>query len=210
MSTATAPASRRSQAERVEASDRALIAAAVKLIADRGYQRTTLAAIGDAAGYSRGLVTQRFGSKEGLLWAVLDRLLDSWVLRSAGPRVGDRVGVEALRAAVDAYLQLVQAAPDSLRAYHALLREADGPVPEVRRRIAEVNRDERDGIARWLREGQAAGSVRNDVDPDAVAVTFLAVIRGTTTQWLLDPAVDISSALTQYAADLDRTLGLRA
>ena len=209
MSIATTPAARRTQAERVEASDRALIAAAVKLIADRGYQRTTLAAIGDAAGYSRGLVTQRFGSKEGLLWAVLDRLLDSWVLRSAGPRVGDRVGVDALRAAVDTYLHLVETAPDSLRAYHALLREADGPVPEVRRRIAAVNRDERDGIAAWLRAGQAAGTVRADVDPDAAAVTFLAVIRGTTTQWLLDPVVDISGALTQYSSDLDHTLGVR-
>jgi AcrR family transcriptional regulator len=208
MSTATVAAARRTQAERVEASDRALIAAAVQLIADRGYQRTTLAAIGDAAGYSRGLVTQRFGSKEGLLWAVLDRLFHSWVLRSAGPRVGDRVGVEALRAAIDAYLHLVETAPDSLRAYHALLREADGPVPEVRRRIAAVNRDERDGIAGWLRAGQAAGTVRGDLDVAAAAVTFLAVIRGVTTQWLLDPTVDISGALTQYAADLDRTFGV--
>jgi AcrR family transcriptional regulator len=207
MSTATAPARRRTQAERVEASDRALIAAAVQLIADRGYQRTTLAAIGDAAGYSRGLVTQRFGSKEGLLWAVLDNLLDSWVLRSAGPRVGERVGVDALRAAVEAYLHVVQTSPDSLRAYHALLREASGPVAEVQRRIARVNRDERDGIAAWLRAGQAAGTVRSDVDPDAAAVTFLAVIRGTTTQWLVDPSVDIVGALTEYAATLDRTLG---
>lgn len=207
MSTATAPARRRTQAERVEASDRALVAAAIRLIADRGYQRTTLAAIGDAAGYSRGLVTQRFGSKEGLLWAVLDRLLDSWVLRSAGPRVGDRAGVDALRAAVEAYLHVVETAPDSLRAYHALLREASGPVPEVRRRIAQVNRDERDGITAWLRAGQAAGTVRSDVDPAAAAVAFLAVIRGTTTQWLVDPSVDLVGALTQYATTLDRTFG---
>lgn len=210
MSTTTAPVRRRTQAERAEASDRALIAAAVQLIADRGYQRTTLAAIGDAAGYSRGLVTQRFGSKEGLLWAVLDRLLDSWMLRAAGPRVGDRVGVDALREAIAAYLHVVDTAPDSLRAYHALLREADGPVPEVRRRITQVNRDERDGVARWLKDGQAAGTVRHDVDPQAAAVTFLAVIRGTTTQWLLDPSVDIAGALRHYADSLERTLGRAA
>lgn len=209
MATATAPTQRRTQAERSSESDRALISAAVHLIADRGYQRTTLAAIGDAAGYSRGLVTQRFGSKEGLLWVVLDRLLDSWTLRSVGPRVGDRVGVEALRGAVEAYLQVVEAAPDSLRAYHALLREADGPVPEVRRRIMQVDRDERDGIAGWLRAGQVAGTVRADADPQAAAVTFLAVIRGTTTQWLLDPSVDIVGVLTQYAASLDRMLGVK-
>lgn len=204
----TAVRERRTQAERVEASDRALVAAAVQLIAERGYQRTTLAAIGEAAGYSRGLVTQRFGSKEGLLWAVLDRLLGSWALRSAGPRVGGLVGIEALRAALDAYLHVVDTAPDSVRAYHALLREADGPVAAVRDRIAEVNRGERDGIEAWLRAGQAEGTVRADVDPRAVAATFLATIRGTTTQWLLDPDVDIVAALTQYAASLERTLGV--
>lgn len=200
-------ATRRTQAERVAESDRALLGAAVRLIAERGYQRTTLAAIGEASGYSRGLVTQRFGSKEGLLLAVLDRLLDSWTLRSAGRRVEGRTGIDALRAAIDAYLHVVEAAPESLRAYHALLREADGPVPAVRARIVEVNRSEREGIEAWLRAGQADGTVRADVDPRAVAATFLATIRGTTTQWLLDPAVDITAALTQYAATLDPMLG---
>lgn len=199
---------RRTQAQRVEASDRALIGAAVHLIADRGYQRTTLAAIGDAAGYSRGLVTERFGSKEGLLLAVLDRLLDSWALRNHLPRDEGRTGIEALRATIDAYLNVAETSPDSLRAYHALLREADGPVPAVRQRITEVNRREREGIERWLRAGQANGTVRSDVDPRAVATTFLATIRGTTTQWLLDPTVDIVAALTQYAASLDRSLAV--
>jgi AcrR family transcriptional regulator len=203
-------ATRRTQAERVAESDRALLGAAVRLIAERGYQRTTLAAIGEASGYSRGLVTQRFGSKEGLLLAVLDRLLDSWALRDVGPRVGDLVGVRALQASLDAYLHVVEAAPDSLRAYHALLREADGPVPSVRVRIADLNRAERAGVEAWIREGQAAGSVRADVDPRAVATTFLATIRGTTTQWLLDPEVDVVAALTQYGASLERALGVAA
>lgn len=207
MATATTPAGRRTQAERVAESDRALIGAAVRLIADRGYQRTTLAAIGDEAGYSRGLVTQRFGSKEGLLWAVLDRLLESWAIRNAGPRIGELVGIDALRATLDAYLHVVETAPGSLRAYQALLREADGPVPAIRDRIVELNRGERDAVEGWLRAGQAAGTVRADIDPRAVAATFLATIRGTTTQWLLDPTVDLVAALTQYAAGLDRALG---
>jgi AcrR family transcriptional regulator len=207
VSSATAATTRRTQAERVAESDRALIRAAVSLIAERGYQRTTLAAIGEASGYSRGLVTQRFGSKEGLLLAVLDRLLDSWALRNAGPRIEDLTGIDALKASIAAYLHVVDTAPDSLRAYHALLREADGPVPEVRTRIAEVNRRERDCIEAWLRAGQAEGTVRADIDARAAATTFLATVRGTTTQWLLDPSVDIVAALTQYAASLDTMLG---
>ena len=43
-----------------------MLAAAVDLILEHGTDKTTLAAIGEKAGYSRGLATYRFGSKAGL------------------------------------------------------------------------------------------------------------------------------------------------
>jgi AcrR family transcriptional regulator len=209
MSAAVPNTSRRTQAERVEASDRALIDAAITLIAERGYDRTTLAAIGETAGYSRGLVTQRFGSKEGLLWAVVEEMLAVWSAQAVRPRVGDRVGVDALRSTLAVYLDAVARRPQNIRAYYALLREADGPVPAVRDHIVKIHRDERDAIAAWIADGQSVGVVRPDVDPRAEAVVFLGVLRGVTGQWLLDPErVDIVAALTQYGATLDRTLGV--
>ena len=36
----------------------------------------TLAEVGELAGYSRGLATHHFGSKAGLLTAILDRVLE--------------------------------------------------------------------------------------------------------------------------------------
>jgi AcrR family transcriptional regulator len=209
MSAITPSPPRRTQAERVEASDRALLDAAITLIAERGYDRTTLAAIGEVAGYSRGLVTQRFGSKEGLLWAVVKEMLAVWSAQAVRPRVGDRVGVDALRATLDVYLDAVSRRPQNIRAYYALLREADGPVSAVRDHIVKIHRDERVAITAWIADGQRAGVVRADVDPRAEAVLFLGVLRGVTMQWLLDPKrVDIVAALTQYGATLDRTLGV--
>lgn len=199
---------RRTQAERTAASDRALIEAAVKLIADRGYERTTLAAIGDAAGYSRGLVTQRFGSKEGLLRVVVERMLESWTEHTLKPRLGDSSGIDALRATLAVYLDTVERAPNSIRALYALLREADGPVPALRERVSQLQRDERANIERWIRAGQRDGTIRDDIDPAAEATLFLGVLRGVTMQWLLDTDhVDIVAALTQHGATLDRTLG---
>ena len=200
---------RRTQAERVEASDRALIDAAIDLIAERGYDRTTLAAIGEAAGYSRGLVTQRFGNKENLLWAILRQILDRWSTQAMQPRVADQVGVPALQSILAAYLDACESGPKRIRAYYALLREADGPVPAIRDTIKRLHVGERESIAAFIRAGQASGTVRADVDPDAEAVAFLGVMRGVTMQWLLDPkAVDIVGALTQYGATLDRALGV--
>ncbi len=200
---------RRTQAERVEASDRALIDAAIELIAERGYDRTTLAAIGEAAGYSRGLVTQRFGNKENLLWAILRQILDRWGTHAMQPRVADRVGVPALQTILAAYLDACESGPKRIRAYYALLREADGPVPAIRDTIKKLHTSERNSIAEFIRAGQAAGTVRADADPDAEATVFLGVMRGVTMQWLLDPkGVDLVGALTQYGATLDKSLGV--
>jgi len=195
------------QAERVAASDRALIDAAIELIAERGYERTTLALIGEKAGYSRGLVTQRFGNKEKLLWAVIREILDRWSTHSLSERV-DKVGVPALQAILSAYLDACDKAPNRIKAYYALLREADGPVPALRERVSQLQRDERANIERWIRAGQRDGTIRGDVDPAAEATLFLGVLRGVTMQWLLDADhVDIVAALTQHGATLDRTLG---
>jgi AcrR family transcriptional regulator len=190
------------QAERVAASDRALLDAAIELIAERGYDRTTLALIGERAGYSRGLVTQRFGNKEQLLWAVIRQMLEQWSTHSFAERV-DKVGVPALQAILSAYLDACDRAPHRIRAYYALLREADGPVPAVRDTIKKLHAKERAHIAELIR----AGNVRSDVDPDAEATAFLGVMRGVTMQWLLDPKVDLVGTLTQYGVSLERSLG---
>lgn len=195
------------QAERTARSDRALIEAAIELIAERGYERTTLAAIGEAAGYSRGLVTQRFGSKEGLLWEVVERMLHYWGGHQLRPRVGERVGVDALQLTIDAYLEAVAASPDGVRALYALLFEAMGPVPALRPRFEELHRHLRRDLTRWIRAGQEEGSVRADIDAMTEATLFLATVRGVTLQWLLDPgSVRIEAALQEYARSLDRSL----
>jgi len=179
-----------------------LIDAAIELIAERGYDRTTLALIGERAGYSRGLVTQRFGNKENLLREVMRQMLERWSTASFAERV-DKTGVPALQAILTSYLDACDRAPQRIRAYYALLREADGPVPAVREAIKQLHATERAHIAALIK----AGPVRTDVDPDAEATAFLGVMRGVTMQWLLDPKVDLVGTLTQYGVSLERSLG---
>src|SRR5262245_31521106 len=86
---------RRTQAARSALSGNRLMEATLALIAERGYHHASLQAIGARAGYSRGLVSHRFGSKEGLVWAIFERTLADWRATTLVPRVGDRVGAEA-------------------------------------------------------------------------------------------------------------------
>ena len=72
---ATTPSTaRRSQAERRDESQRSLVEATLAVVANRGVSAATFDEIGRAAGYSRGLATQKFGSKQGLIEAVIDYL----------------------------------------------------------------------------------------------------------------------------------------
>ena len=64
-------ANRLTQADRSALSERRTLEAAVELMGERGFEKTTLAAIGEAAGYSRGLATHLFGSKADLFAEVI-------------------------------------------------------------------------------------------------------------------------------------------
>src|SRR5690242_21557310 len=62
---------RRTQEERRAETERRVLAAAMALIAAHGSRSVTLAEVGEAAGYSRGIVRHHFGSRERLLAAVM-------------------------------------------------------------------------------------------------------------------------------------------
>jgi len=166
--------------------------AALKLIAERGYDRTSLQAIGDEAGYSRGLVSHRFGSKEGLLWAMFERTFSEWRTERLLPRVGAHVGIEALHAVVAASRAALQAAPEKMRAFYAMLFESVGALEVLRPKVAEFHRRQRKGLAAWIAAGIKAGNIRADADPAREAALFTSMLRGAAYQWLLDPrGVDI-------------------
>src|SRR5260221_13714997 len=66
----------RTQAERRDESERGVLQAAIAVVADEGVGAVTFDAVGRKGGFSRGLATQRFGSKQGLIEAVIKHLHD--------------------------------------------------------------------------------------------------------------------------------------
>ena len=112
-----APANR--QTERSAQSDRKMFEAAIELINERGTAKTTLKDIGEHAGYSRGLASYRFGSKDGL-WIELFRQFDDiWKVHIGSYLEGKR-GVAALRAAIHAQRDIFRKESGYLRAMYIL------------------------------------------------------------------------------------------
>jgi AcrR family transcriptional regulator len=199
--TASPPPARRRQADRVALSDRRLMDAAIELIVKVGINGTTLQAVGELAGYSRGLATHRFGSKAGLFGKVLQEASVDWLDR-VQVAVGERVGVDALMAATDAAEVFIRERPEEVRAMYLLWFLSIDPSADYKSNIAIVHKAQRRDVAQWVKAGQTAGTVDPDLDPMRVAEQYAASMAGIIYQWLANSKMPLSSMFRQLKADL--------
>jgi AcrR family transcriptional regulator len=176
------------QRERAERSTKAVLDAASDLIVEGGFQSLTFAAIGNRAGYSRGLVTSRFGSKDGLVEALIDRIVTTWSHRNVLPMTKGKSGLDGLLILLDAIRAQADRDPRGLRVLYALMFEAIGPDLKLRSRFALFHASMRDDVAAFVRKGQRDGTVRAAVDAEKEAVFIVAALRVIGYQWLLDQA----------------------
>jgi AcrR family transcriptional regulator len=198
---------RRTQAERRALSERRLLDAAVSLIAEQGSSRTTLAEVGERAGYSRGLVNQHFGSKSGLVAILTREIQERFRLETLAPALEGRSGLDALLAAVDAYLDAVEHFGRVARAFYALMAESVALAPEIRPTFANANGDFRAYVERWIRQGIERGEIRPDVEPAAQAALLVGTLRGVSLQRLVDPkAFDVAALRRELRESLERSL----
>src|SRR3954468_9380501 len=175
------PPARRTRRERREATERKVLAIATALIAQHGSRALTLAAVGEAAGYSRGTVSHHCGSRENLLRAVV-RDAQAFTL----PEVGESAA-DWLAETVRAYLNNVTSRRPSAGAFLQMWGEAIAADPVLIPLYAEQDAGFRRLLADKVREGIRDGSVRTDADPEAMAVFLVGVVRGIALQLISTP-----------------------
>ncbi len=97
---------RRTQAERTQATRDALMAAARELFTERGYDHVSTAEIVRTAGVTRGALYHQFGDKASLLEAVYERIEAESTERVARVVLGSDLHspLDAMRAGVEAFL----------------------------------------------------------------------------------------------------------
>lgn len=178
---------RNRQEERTDLSDSRMLEAAIKLIVERGTDKTTLKEVGELAGYSRGLAGYRFGNKTGLFKFVVLSVGEEW-LQSLKKVTENKAGFESISAAVDAHYQFCEQAPDHLAAFYTLWFESIGPHSELKKVISDIHERRHQDVAAWINEGIDFGQISPDIDANAVAEQFSASIVGIVYQWLINPS----------------------
>lgn len=177
---------RMTQAERRERSEQELLEATMRVVSEKGVAAATFDAIGREAGYSRGLVTQRFGSKDGLIRSLITAL-HAWQRDALDEaQVTEMDGLTALCAFVDLHCRTLDGHEED-KAYYMLLAAAVADRLETRAAFAESHEVERVLIRALIERGQAEGSIRADADADATALMAGCALLGIRMQSLIDP-----------------------
>ena len=171
---------------------RRLIDAASELFAEQGYAGTSILHIAERSGISRGSVAWHFGSKDGLLWAVVEDAFAQWETTVLVPDIGDTIGIAAVRAALRAHRRFLEGDTTRLRLFYVLMFDAIGPRDDLRVRFAQLHTHLRDLCEHWIAAGQEAGEIRSDVDPRAVVTVLIGAVGGIAYQSLVDPDLDLA------------------
>lgn len=189
--TAAPPTGRLTQAERRERSEQELLEATMRVVSEQGVSAATFEAIGREAGYSRGLVTQRFGSKDGLIRSLI-AALHTWQQEALDEaHVAEMDGLSALCAFVDLHCRTLDGHEED-KAYYMLLAAAVADLLEMRGAFADEHEAVRELIRKIIERGQAEGSIRADVDADATALMTGCALIGIRMQAMIDPDTEIA------------------
>jgi len=175
-----------SKAERGARSAAAIMRAAARLIVRQGYGKTRASSRSAWQRATAAPSSAPFGVERGPVTGAPQAHHDAFSDDQIGPTLACKKGLEALCADVDAYLRELKEREDRVRIFYVLMGEGLGAVREVLPSFARLNETLRADAEQRIRGGIEAGEFRADVDPELEAVAFLATLRGTALQWLVD------------------------
>lgn len=196
---------RRTHAQRREQAEQRLLEAALAIVAERGSIRMTLAEIGEAAGYSRGLPAHRFGSKAGLLRSLVAYIGERFKAEREGwPKRAP--GLDAIRGTISVYFSRKGPGWTTTRALLVMMTEGFMASSALRADIAEYNRAAIDYFENHIRYGIAHGEIAPGSDPATTAVILLGAMRGAMMQWLVDERISLPKVRDRLLSIVERVL----
>jgi AcrR family transcriptional regulator len=177
-----------------------IVAAAIEVIADLGYQKASFAKIAQAAGLSStGMISYHFAGKDDLMRAVMAE-----VLRVAEAYMAPRIATQdtpsgRLRAYIESNIELLTQYPKHLPATVEIAGNLAVGMDDLGRSLDQTL----DLHVQLFEAGQEAGRFRR-FDARAMAVALRGAIDAVVTRSMREPGMDV----TAYARELADTFDL--
>ncbi|MDR7185010.1 AcrR family transcriptional regulator [Microbacterium trichothecenolyticum] len=177
-----------------------MLAAAMHAIAGAGFRRLSLREIARESGVEAAHLVYYFGSRDGLLQAVIER----WDADTQAARAVDAVPDRPLDFLVE-HVRLNLYVPGFVHLLHSFAAEAVAPDHEAHAFFRERYERVAQQIAEGITAEQDAGFIPPDLDPADEAQRLIAVSDGVQLQALLDERID-AVALLAGAVEALRSL----
>ncbi|MFZ2177537.1 MAG: TetR/AcrR family transcriptional regulator [Rhodococcus sp. (in: high G+C Gram-positive bacteria)] len=196
---------RRTQAERVAESSERILNAALELIAEQGFEATSIRAIADRAGFVRSMVNTRYGSKEGLLAAIIEK---HWVTELLARAESMPTGMDGILSIIDRLREFVLTEPTRLRAFLVISFEAAGPSSIPSDQIVGPITSLESALERALRRGVEDGSVCALDDPAFHATRLVDIGIAMAYRWVIEPeGYPLAARLADWHEELSYSYG---
>jgi AcrR family transcriptional regulator len=160
---------------------RAILDAAIKVIARRGVRGLRVEQVAAEAGVAVSLIYYYFDNRNGLVRATLEHANERAAMRTADG--GTANGRERAAASLLAELDAGDAVRDTSVVWGEVLASAMFE-PELRDQLREASETWTDLVAGAIREGVEDGSISGDVDAHACAERLTALVDGLSSRWL--------------------------
>jgi AcrR family transcriptional regulator len=189
-----------------------ILGAAEDLFATHGFAKTTVDEIAAAAGVSKGLVYDHYASKEALLDAVWERLVEAWTEAVRATKFADGSIADSIGEVLRVSLEYVHANPLLRR---IIAQDPGSLVPGGREGQAAFARQYRASLEPVLARGVRRGELRRDLDvahtAEVIWMLHLTLTRelfvGPHVVWRADAQQLLSSAVDLVVAGLRATRG---
>jgi AcrR family transcriptional regulator len=185
-----------------------IVQAAVAVIAEQGIQNLSLSEIEKKADMSRGQLTYYFRTKEAILLAVFDHVLETMYRRlprpaGATPEEGPFAragGWELVQTLLRTILLEPPISEFGCLQYTFLAQISHRE--DFRERLASLYEEWRSHMAQRLEEDQAAGQIQRSISGRALASVIQALLHGLAMQALADPAAFDRQAVLELCLDM--------
>jgi AcrR family transcriptional regulator len=150
-----------------------IVAAAVALFAEQGYDATSVNQVVAEAGVAKGALYHYFGSKDDLLYEVYRELVDRQLAGLQSILARRLEPAATLRALID---DLVVTTAASAAEAKVFARESHRLGDANQARVRAARRGIHDAVIELVRAGQAAGDFAPVASPEMVSFTLFGVI----------------------------------
>jgi TetR/AcrR family acrAB operon transcriptional repressor len=177
--------------EEAAATRDSILDAAEKLFVEQGVSRTTLQHIATAAGVTRGAIYWHFDDKGALFNAMMERatLPFECALSVLGKAEAANV-LDELRSFIVEIFRVTETNPQARRVFEiaSLKVEFVSEMDAVRVRRRQSQAQWMAQVIERIELGQSTAQIRQDVQPQVLAIGLWAVMDGMIRNWMFEPA----------------------